>query len=228
MAKFQLSARTEDILSMGVRQLSRLPLAEQKKVLKQVVQTANRRIKSLGRLEFEPTALRNLRKSGITRFSTGGTEKQLHRQYAILQDFFYQKSSTVEGALQVQQNIFAQQAAHVQLYVTDIEDLSPEQMETLNKKYEGVLNAKAIKEFSKENAQKFWDIYHKVEEQHLDKVFNHGSPKILQIIRDEYSSVKDWDVVERRVMDELRGVERERTQKASEDWNVFSAGRNSL
>lgn len=228
MAKFHLSARTEDILSMGVRQLSRLPLAEQKKVLKQVVQTANRRIKSLSRLDLEPTALRNLKRAGITKFSTKGTEKELHRQYAALQDFFYQKSSTVSGALEVQRNIFASQAAHATLQVTDIGELTPEQLRELNIKYGGVLSDEAMEEFSKENIQHFWDIFHRIEELHLDKVFNRGSPVIVKQIQDEYEASGDWATAERRVIEWAEGIQREETPRAGGTRDVFSAGRNSL
>lgn len=228
MAKYTLSRRTEEILSMGVRHLSHLPLKEQKKILKQVVQTANRRIKSLAKLELEPTALRNLRRAGIEKFTTKGTEKELHRQYSALQDFFYQKSSTVAGALEVQRNIFAQLAAHATLQVTDISELTPEQLETLNEKYGGVWSEQASEQFSKENIEKFWSIFHKVEEMHLDKVFNRGSPVVIKLIQDEFERTGDWSEAEKNVLDLLEQEEMEQTRAAREYYDVYSAGRNSL
>lgn len=50
---------------MGVRNLLNLPLAEQKKLLRQPFQTANRRIKSLEKLELTPTALRHVQSAGL-------------------------------------------------------------------------------------------------------------------------------------------------------------------
>lgn len=228
MAKFSLSRKTEEILSMGVRQLSQLPLKEQKKILKQVVQTANRRVKSLSRLDLEPTALRNLRRAGIEKFTTAGTEKQLHRQYAALQDFFYQKTSTVSGAKEVQRNIFARQAAHATLQVSDISDLSPEQLKDLNINYGGVLSDEAIEKYSKENIERFWEVFHHIEELHLDKVFNYGSPTVIKQIQDEFEAIGDWNETERRVIGWAEEAQREGTPRAGGIEDVFSAGRNTL
>ena len=96
--KFQLSQKSLDVLSMGVRNLSKMSLKEQKITLRQLFQTANRRIKSLEKLSLTPTDLRHVNDAGLKKFILNVTEKELHKEYAVLQYFFAQKTSTVSGA----------------------------------------------------------------------------------------------------------------------------------
>ena len=98
---------TEEILQMGVQQLRRLPKRESRKLLSQVFSAANKRIKSLSRLKYTPTALRHVQSSGITKFGVKGrTDAELWNQYAAAQDLWAQKSGTLKGALEVEKNIF--------------------------------------------------------------------------------------------------------------------------
>lgn len=107
---------TEEILQMGVQQLRRLPEKETRKYLSQVFSAANKRVKSLSKLEFTPTALRHVQSTGIKKFGVKGKEtNELWKQYAAVQDLWVQKSGTVKGALEVQENIFRLQATMVTL-----------------------------------------------------------------------------------------------------------------
>lgn len=107
---------TEEILQMGVQQLRRLPENETRKYLSQVFSAANKRVKSLSKLEFTPTALRHVQSTGIKKFGVKGKEtNELWKQYAAVQDLWAQKSGTVKGAREVQENIFRLQATMVTL-----------------------------------------------------------------------------------------------------------------
>ena len=107
---------TEEILQMGVQQLRRLPEKEARKYLSRVFSAANKRVKSLSKLEFTPTALRHVQSTGIKKFGVKGKESnELWKQYAAVQDLWAQKSGTVKGAREVQENIFRLQATMVTL-----------------------------------------------------------------------------------------------------------------
>lgn len=107
---------TEEILQMGVQALRRLPEKEARKYLSQVFSAANKRIKRLSKLEYTPTALRHVQSSGIEKFSLKGkTTSELWRQYAAVQDLWAQRSGTVKGAKEVQQNVFRLQAIKANL-----------------------------------------------------------------------------------------------------------------
>ena len=98
---------TEEILRMGVQQLRRLPKSESRKLLSQVFSAANKRVKSLSKLEYTPTALKHVQLTGIEKFGVKGrTDRELWKQYAAVQDLWAQKSGTVKGALEVQKNVF--------------------------------------------------------------------------------------------------------------------------
>lgn len=102
---------TEEILQMGVQKLRRLPEKEARKYLSQVFSAANKRIKSLSKLKYTPTALKHVQSSGITKFGVKGkANAELWKQYAAAQDLWAQKSGTVKGAKEVQANIFRIQA----------------------------------------------------------------------------------------------------------------------
>lgn len=107
---------TEEILQMGVQQLRRLPEKETRKYLSQAFSAANKRVKSLSKLEFTPTALRHVQSTGIKKFGVKGKEtNELWKQYAAVQDLWAQKSGTIKGAREVQENIFRLQATMVTL-----------------------------------------------------------------------------------------------------------------
>lgn len=107
---------TEEILQMGVQKLRRLPEKEARKYLSQVFSAANKRVKSLSKLEFTPTALRHVQSTGIKKFGVKGKEtNELWKQYAAVQDLWAQKSGTVKGAIKVQENIFRFQAIMLSL-----------------------------------------------------------------------------------------------------------------
>lgn len=102
---------TEEILQMGVQKLRRLSEKEARKYLSQVFSAANKRIKSLSKLNYTPTALKHVQSSGITKFGVKGkANAELWKQYAAAQDLWAQKSGTVKGAKEVQANIFRIQA----------------------------------------------------------------------------------------------------------------------
>lgn len=98
---------TEEILQMGVQKLRRLPEKEARKYLSQVFSAANKRIKSLSKLTYTPTALKHVQSSGITKFGVKGKAgAELWKQYAAAQDLWAQKSGTVKGAREVEKNVF--------------------------------------------------------------------------------------------------------------------------
>ena len=145
--KYQLSQKSLDVLSMGVRNLSRLSLKEQKATLRQLVQTANRRIKSLERLSLTPTALRHVHEAGYKKFSLNVTEKELHKEYAALQDFFTQKSSTYEGAVAVEKEFFKNQALMATMTPRSAADLTEEQVKTLYRETGGEITPEMAEKF---------------------------------------------------------------------------------
>lgn len=102
---------TEEILQMGVQKLRRLPEKEARKYLSQVFSAANKRIKALSKFERTPYALKQVQTTGIKKFGVKGKEtKELWKQYAAVQSLWAQKSGTVKGAKEVEQNVFRIQA----------------------------------------------------------------------------------------------------------------------
>ena len=98
---------TEQILNMGVQKLRKLPEKQARKYLSQAFSAANKRVANLSKLGYTPTALKHVQSSGITKFGVKGkTTKELWKQYAVVQDLWAQKSGTVKGALEVQENVF--------------------------------------------------------------------------------------------------------------------------
>lgn len=228
MAKFQLSQKTVEVLSMGVRNLLNLPLAEQKKLLRQPFQTANRRIKSLEKLELTPTALRHVQSAGLKKFSLGVSEKEIRRQYAVLQDFFAQKSSTVSGAKSIEASFFKNEALKVTMTPTSIRDLTKEQVSTLNEKYEGELTEEAIQEFAKENINRYWDIFHEILEANPNYDNSQGSPVVREIYEQEYSESRRPADIKESVENMLSESKRAQVRESRGRRDVFSAGRNSF
>lgn len=140
---------------MGVQQLRRLPEKETRKYLSQVFSAANKRIKSLSKLEYTPTALRHVQSSGIEKFSLKGkTTRELWKQYAAAQDLWAQKSGTVKGAKEVQANIFRIQAMQA--------TMSPDQQQIIwdiyNKIENGEIPGSSVfvkQQFGSDNMQNF-------------------------------------------------------------------------
>ena len=92
---------------MGVQKLRKLPEKQARKYLSQVFSAANKRVANLSKLEYTPTALKHVQASGITKFGVKGKKtKELWKQYAVVQDLWAQKSGTVKGAIEVQENVF--------------------------------------------------------------------------------------------------------------------------
>ncbi len=228
MAKFQLSQKSEDILSLGVRRLGQFPLAEQKKMLRQLFQTANRRLTSLEKRELTPTALRHVQTSGLKRFSTGVTEKELHREYTILQDFFAQKSSTVAGAKSIEKEFFKMEALKVTMTPASPADLTREQQKKLREEYGGELSEEATEKFAKENVERFWDIFHQMQESDPTYMETKGSMTLKQVYEQEYDPDENIQKMKDRVMDMVKAKERGEVTEKKEKYDVFSAGRNSF
>ena len=68
-------------------------------------------MKSLSKLERTPYALKQVQSSGIKKFGVKGKKtKELWKQYAAVQSLWAQKSGTVKGAKEVEQNVFRIQA----------------------------------------------------------------------------------------------------------------------
>ena len=83
---------TEEILQMGVQKLRRLPEKEARKYLSQVFSAANKRVKSLSKLERTPYALKQVQSSGIKKFGVKGKKtKELWKQYTAVQSLWAQK-----------------------------------------------------------------------------------------------------------------------------------------
>lgn len=228
MAKFQLSQKSEDILSLGVRRLSQFPLAEQKKMLRQLFQTANRRLTSLEKRELTPTALRHVQTSGLKRFSTEVAEKELHREYAVLQDFFAQKSSTVAGAKSIEKEFFKIKALQATRTPTSPVDLTEEQQKKLYEEYGGQLTEEAMEQFGKENIAHYWDVFHQILERNPNYNNSQGSPTVREKYEQEYDPNKSDDEIREAVESRLATEERGEIQRARGRRDVFSAGRNSF
>lgn len=114
------SITTQQILDMGVQKLRKLPEKQARKYLSQVFSAANKRVANLSKLKYTPTALKHVQSSGITKFGVKGkTTKELWKQYAVVQDLWAQKSGTVKGAIEIQENVFRIQAMK--------ESMTPEQ-----------------------------------------------------------------------------------------------------
>lgn len=228
MAKFQLGQKSEDILSLGVRRLSQFSLAEQKKMLRQLFQTANRRLTSLEKCELTPTALRHVQTSGLKRFSIAVTEKELHREYAVLQDFFAQKSSTVAGAKSIEKEFFKIKALQATRTPTSPADLTEEQQKKLYEEYGGRLTEEAMEQFGKENIAHYWDVFHQILERNPNYNNSQGSPTVREKYEQEYDPNKSADEIREAVESRLAAEERGEIQRARGRRDVFSAGRNSF
>lgn len=228
MAKFQLGQKSVDILSLGVRRLSQFPLTEQKKMLRQLFQTANRRLTSLEKRELTPTALRHVQTSGLKRFSTNVTEKELHREYAVLQDFFAQKSSTVAGARSIEKEFFKNQALMVTMTPTDLSDLTEKQIKELYKETGGELTPELVEKFSKENVERYWDIFHEMQESNPNYAETQGSHSLKETYEQEYDPNEDPEKMKKRILGILGGKERGDISEKKEKRDVWSAGRNSF
>ena len=226
--KFQLSQKSLDVLSMGVRNLSRLTLKEQKATLRQLVQTANRRIKSLERLSLTPTALRHVHEAGYKKFSLNVTEKELHKEYAALQDFFTQKSSTYEGAVAVEKEFFKNQALMATMTPRSAADLTEEQVKTLYRETGGEITPEMAEKFAKENIVQFWDIFHEIQETDPNYREARGSLALKQVYEREYDPNENVRKMKDRILAILKSQERGEVADKKEKRDVFSAGRNSL
>lgn len=226
--KFQLSQKSLDVLSMGVRNLSRLTLKEQKATLRQLVQTANRRIKSLERLSLTPTALRHVNAAGYKKFSLNVTEKELHKEYAALQDFFTQKSSTYAGAVAVEKEFFKNQALMATMTPRSAADLTEEQVKTLYRETGGEITPEMAEKFAKENIVQFWDIFHEIQETDPNYREARGSLALKQVYEREYDPNENVRKMKDRILTILKSQERGEVAEKKEKRDVFSAGRNSL
>lgn len=226
--KYQLSQKSLDVLSMGVRNLSRLSLKEQKATLRQLVQTANRRIKSLERLSLTPTALRHVHAAGYKKFSLKVTEKELHKEYAALQDFFTQKSSTYAGAVAVEKEFFKNQALMATMTPRSAADLTEEQVKTLYRETGGEITPEMAEKFAKENIVQFWDIFHEIQETDPNYREARGSLALKQVYEREYDPYENVKKMKDRIMAIMKSQERGEVAENKEKRDVFSAGRNSL
>lgn len=226
--KFQLSQKSLDVLSMGVRNLSRLSLKEQKATLRQLVQTANRRIKSLERRSLTPTALRHVHEAGYKKFSLNVTEKELHKEYAALQDFFTQKSSTYAGAVAVEKEFFKNQALMATMTPRSAADLTEEQLKTLYRETGGEITPEMAEKFAKENIVQFWDIFHEIQETDPNYREARGSLALKQVYEREYDPDENVKKMKDRIMSIMKSKERGEVVEKKEKRDVFSAGRNSL
>lgn len=226
--KYQLSQKSLDVLSMGVRNLSRLTLKEQKATLRQLVQTANRRIKSLERRSLTPTALRHVREAGYKKFSLNVTEKELHKEYAALQDFFTQKSSTYAGAVAVEKEFFRNKALMATMTPRSAADLTEEQVKTLYRETGGEITPEMAEKFAKENIVQFWDIFHEIQETDPNYRETRGSLALKQVYEREYDPDENVKKMKDRIMAIMKSQERGELAEKKEKRDVFSAGRNSL
>ena len=226
--KYQLSQKSLDVLSMGVRNLSRLTLKEQKAMLRQLVQTANRRIKSLERRSLTPTALRHVHEAGYKKFSLNVTEKELHKEYAALQDFFTQKSSTYAGAVAVEKEFFKNQALMATMTPRSAADLTEEQVKTLYRETGGEITPEMAEKFAKENIVQFWDIFHEIQEADPNYREARGSLALKQVYEREYDPDENVKKMKDRIMAIMKSQERGEVAEKKEKRDVFSAGRNSL
>ena len=226
--KYQLSQKSLDVLSMGVRNLSRLTLKEQKATLRQLVQTANRRIKSLERLSLTPTALRHVHEAGYKKFSLNVTEKELHKEYAALQDFFTQKSRTYAWAVAVEKEFFKNQALMATMTPRSAADLTEEQVKTLYRETGGEITQEMADKFAKENIVQFWDIFHEIQETDPNYREARGSLALKQVYEREYDPHENVRKMKDRILAILKSQERGEVAEKKEKRDVFSAGQNSL
>lgn len=226
--KFQLSQKSLDVLSMGVRNLSKMPLKEQKITLRQLFQTANRRIKSLEKLSLTPTALRHVHEAGYRKFSLKVTEKELHKEYATLQDFFTQKSSTYAGAVAVEKEFFKNKALIATMTPRSAADLTEEQVKTLYRETGGEITPEMAEKFAEENISQFWDIFHEIQETDPNYRETRGSLALKQVYEREYDPDENVRKMKDRILAILKSQERGEIAEKKEKRDVFSAGRNSL
>lgn len=140
---------------MGVQKLRKLPEKQARKYLSQVFSAANKRVANLSKLKYTPTALKHVQSSGITKFGVKGkTTKELWKQYAVVQDLWAQKSGTVKGAIEIQENVFRIQAMK--------ESMTPEQQKLFwdiyNKLENGEIPGSSVfikQQYGSDNMQNF-------------------------------------------------------------------------
>lgn len=172
---------TEEILQMGVQKLRRLPEKEVRKYLSQVFSAANKRIKSLSKLKYTPTALKHVQSSGITKFGVKGkANAELWKQYAAAQDLWAQKSGTVKGAKEVQANIFRIQAMQA--------TMTPEQQQIMWDIYSKIEN----------NEIPGSEVFVKQQ---------FGSDNMQNFIADEVTAGRDADEILQRITNMIEGQE---------------------
>ena len=172
---------TEEILQMGVQKLRRLPEKEARKYLSQVFSAANKRIKSLSKLKYTPTALKHVQSSGITKFGVKGkANAELWKQYAAAEDLWAQKSGTVKGAKEVQANIFRIQAMQA--------TMTPEQQQIMWDIYSKIEN----------NEIPGSEVFVKQQ---------FGSDNMQNFIADEVTAGRDADEILQRITNMIEGQE---------------------
>jgi hypothetical protein len=172
---------TEEILQMGVQKLRRLPEKEARKYLSQVFSAANKRIKSLSKLKYTPTALKHVQSSGITKFGVKGkANAELWKQYAAAQDLWAQKSGTVKGAKEVQAAIFRIQAMQA--------TMTPEQQQIMWDIYSKIEN----------NEIPGSEVFVKQQ---------FGSDNMQNFIADEVTAGRDADEILQRITNMIEGQE---------------------
>lgn len=96
---------TASLLDMSIGEFSQLNKTQLRQVVSRLSDTANKRMKSLQKVELLSKALRDAEKSG-GKFSTRGKGlDELRAEYMRVRDFLNDRSSTVRGAKAVEKDI---------------------------------------------------------------------------------------------------------------------------
>lgn len=194
---------TEEILQMGVQKLRRLPESEARKYLSQVFSAANKRVKSLSKLERTPYALKQVQTSGIKKFGVKGKKtKELWKQYAAVQSLWAQKSGTVKGAKEVEQNVFRIQAL--------MASLSEEQQQVMWDIYNRLMNSE-------------------IPGSHLYVKQTFGSDNMQNFITEELKSGVNADELMARLQQMIEGnetPEQARVKNVDDTIDFFHLGQN--
>lgn len=194
---------TEEILQMGVQKLRRLPEKEARKYLSQVFSAANKRLKSLSKLERTPYALKQVQTSGIKKFGVKGKKtKELWKQYSAVQSLWAQKSGTVKGAKEVEKNVFRIQAL--------MASLSEEQQQVMWDIYNRLMNGEIPGSYL-----------------YVKQTF--GSDNMQNFITDELKSGVDADELMARLQQMIEGnetPEQARVKNVDDTDDFWSFGQN--
>lgn len=162
--------KVADILNMNWNTIKQLDRSNMARVVGRLVSAANKRLRRLQKAKLTNTpAYSYVMDSGGFFSVKGKSEKEIQKELTRLRGFLSPDvtTNTVRGARKVENRV----KAKFEFYTTDSK------------------GRKTLKKFTDTQRKKFWKAYRQLDEERKTDVYNIGSDKVQQLLRNE--QVKD-------------------------------------